>query len=158
MTKRFEPEYCGECKFSLTLTDSYPWSHLCKLTNKPTDYYDNLCDKYKGRRLREMFLWFRISFLRRLKSRIKYVFRFRRMWEWEYESCERCGSCFQIAYSVQDDKWIAVYGSSGGILCLSCFLELAGQKKVNIKPKDINWLCLFNGDYPSHNIINRDYI
>ena len=95
-------------------------------------------------------------FFKRLKNRIKACFRFRDMWTWNYESCERCGSCLRIAYTIQDEIWYIVYGSDKGCLCLNCFLELASEKNVTITPDHFKWLCLFNGDKPSFDIIQDE--
>lgn len=94
-------------------------------------------------------------FFRRFKNRLKACFRFREMWFWDYESCERCGSCFRVAYLVKDEIWNSVYGSSEGCLCINCFLELASKKKVLVTPDSFKWLCLFNGDDPSFDIIEQ---
>ena len=96
---------------------------------------------------------FYYMFIRRLINRLKPLLRFREIWSWDYESCERCGSCFRLAYTVTNEKWQEVYGSERGCLCLSCFLELASLKDITVRPEDFMWLCIFNGDKVSHDII-----
>lgn len=96
---------------------------------------------------------FYYRFLYRLINRFKPIFRFREMWSWDYESCERCGSCFRLAYTMTNEKWKEVYGSENGCLCLDCFLKMAESKDIKISPEDILWLNIFNGDKESCDII-----
>lgn len=81
-----------------------------------------------------------ISF-RRIFRRIKYVFLFRGM-SWKYESCQDCGHCFRLVWSVKDYIWRAVTGDKDGglenILCLDCFVDRATKKGVAIKEEDFD--------------------
>lgn len=104
--------------------------------------------------VKDTYVIFRHRFLRRLKNRLKYVLDFKTIWNWEYESCERCGSCFRLAYTLKNEAWDNVYGSSNGCLCLNCFLEKGAEKNFFIAPSDFEWLALFNGDGPIFDIIN----
>ncbi|KKN24941.1 hypothetical protein LCGC14_0889890 [marine sediment metagenome] len=99
---------------------------------------------------------FRHRFLRRFKNRIKPLFRLRELWEWEAESCNRCGSCFKLAYSLTDAAWNALYGSDGGCLCLNCAVEMAEEKGVEVRAEDVLWLCIMLSEPPFHDIVNRD--
>ena len=92
-------------------------------------------------------------FLRLFIYRLKPLFHWREMWTWEYEKCQRCGSCFKLAYSLQDNIWMKLQGSECGCLCLNCAIEKALKKKIIIKPGDLTWLCLFYGDSGSYDII-----
>jgi Na+-translocating ferredoxin:NAD+ oxidoreductase RnfC subunit len=75
--------------------------------------------------------------LKRILRRIRYIFILRDLLSWEYESCERCGHCFRICWSVKDEKWIAVHGDDSGCLCIDCFIELAHAKNIEINNDDI---------------------
>ena len=77
-----------------------------------------------------------LRLLRRLPRRIRHAFRVREMFEWEYESCERCGACFSLCYQVRDDLWVRVYGSDGGCLCLGCFLSRASKSGISVHRED----------------------
>lgn len=85
-------------------------------------------------------------FARRLRRRLLHLLSFREQWEWEYESCERCGSCFRLAYDLCDDAWQHLYGSDGGCLCLSCAIVQAEERGRIIRPEHIHWLALFYPD------------
>lgn len=90
---------------------------------------------------------FRYRFLRRLKNRLKPLLRLNELWTWEGESCERCGSCFKLAYDLEDPTWNELYGSDGGCLCLNCAIEKGIENGVFLTPKDFVWVFLFYGDY-----------
>lgn len=96
---------------------------------------------------------FRHMFLRRFFNRLKPLLRFSEIWDWDYESCERCGACFKLAYTFRDDLWLVLYGSEDGCLCLNCALEKAINKGVFIAPADFEWLSLFYGDNGCFDII-----
>lgn len=98
---------------------------------------------------------FRYLFLRRFKNRLKPLLRLREMWDWEYESCERCGSCFKLAYSLRDEVWKDLCGSDDGCLCLNCVIEKAIENEITIKPEDLEWLSIFYGDSPSYDLIKN---
>jgi hypothetical protein len=85
-------------------------------------------------------------FFRRLKNRIKYVLEFKDIWQWEYESCELCGSCFRIAYTLKNEIWNKIYGSDNGCLCLNCLIKKAAKKNMFLDYKDFKWLCIFTPD------------
>jgi len=91
-------------------------------------------------------LWFRQTFLRRFLSRLKFLFRLKEMWSWQYESCNRCGCCYRIPTDWVDNKWIEVVGSKNGCLCAECFIKIAQQKRINIKKQDIELMWLFDPD------------
>lgn len=97
-----------------------------------------------------------VRFLRRLKNRIKYIFQFKIMYKWDYESCEKCGCCFKIAYSLKDEIWNKIYGSENGCLCLNCLLELAIKKNIFLNKKDFIWLSLFYGNNGNNDIIKEN--
>lgn len=73
--------------------------------------------------------------LRRLFRRVKYVFLFRSL-SWKYESCQDCGHCFRLVWSVKDDIWNKVMGNGNGILCLDCFVERAEKMGIALKEED----------------------
>jgi len=86
-------------------------------------------------------------FIKRIIRRIKFFPRFvLEAKRWEYESCQKCGSCFRIAWKVRDDIWQTVTGkNNGGSYCVDCFIKLAETKDIVIKKSDIK-LDLFYGD------------
>jgi hypothetical protein len=97
--------------------------------------------------------------LRRFKNRLKPLFRLRELWRWEFESCERCGACFKLAYTLRDGAWNALYGSDNGCLCLNCAAEKALDQKLLITPRDFEYLSLFYGDAGNFSIIPQiEYI
>lgn len=73
--------------------------------------------------------------IKRIIRRIKYVFLFRNL-SWKYESCQDCGHCFRLVWSVRDEIWNKVMGNDSGILCLDCFIERAEKKGISIKDED----------------------
>lgn len=92
-------------------------------------------------------------FIRRLKNRCKPLLRWKQIYQWDYESCENCGACFKLAYSLRDRIWDDLYGTSAGCLCLNCAIEKALSKGIIIHPSDIEWLRLFYGDAGSYNLL-----
>jgi hypothetical protein len=84
--------------------------------------------------------------IKRIFRRIKYVFT-KELFEWPYESCRRCGHCFKVQWNVRDEKWkevIGVLDEGGGSFCIDCFLEIADNKYVEIKPSDFTILEYFD--------------
>ena len=71
-------------------------------------------------------------FLRRLIRRLRFAFRFREMWKWKFESCQRCGACLHVVYKIPDEQWKVIMGHSGGILCLNCLFELASAVRIDM--------------------------
>ena len=104
-------------------------------------------------KLYNVFSKLRYRFTRRFNNRLKPLLKWSTIWNWEYESCERCGSCFRLAYAVKDEVWDSIYGSSGGCFCINCLVEVGEEKGVVVKPEDFEWLMLFNGDNPSFDLI-----
>jgi hypothetical protein len=88
-----------------------------------------------------MMFWVLIA--KRILRRIKYIFIFKEIISWKYESCERCGHCFRLVWSVKDPLWKAVYGSSNGCLCFDCFVELAMRQNIELTKDDIVKLEVF---------------
>lgn len=82
--------------------------------------------------------------LKRIFRRICYVLCIRELLTWPYESCERCGHCFRLCWSVKDNKWIEVMGHEEGCLCIDCFIELAYKKGIFIQKSDIERIEVFN--------------
>lgn len=87
-------------------------------------------------------LWF-ILCLKRFIRRIRYAFYFREIVSWRNESCDRCGHCFRLCWSVRDEKWLEVCGSDDGCLCLDCFVELANRRGIGLVQTDIERMDLF---------------
>ena len=79
--------------------------------------------------------------LLRLLRRIAYIWRGRLVWE--YESCERCGHCYRLAWWAKDGVWRAVYGSDKGTLCIDCFAEMAEKKGITLSPHDFERIEFF---------------
>lgn len=84
--------------------------------------------------------------LKRIVRRIRYIFDFRELFVWAFESCENCGHCFKIVWSVKNQKWVEVYGNEHGCLCLDCFVELAYKKNVKLEKSDFEALEIFLPD------------
>jgi hypothetical protein len=82
--------------------------------------------------------------IKRILRRIKYVFIIKEIMSWQFESCERCGHCFKLCWSVKDEIWKMVYGSDNGCLCIDCFVELANECGIKLKNKDFEAIDLFN--------------
>lgn len=82
--------------------------------------------------------------IKRIFRRIFYVFKWRELLNWEYESCERCGHCFRLYWKTKNSKWIEVYGGENGCLCIDCFIELANKKNIPLVKNDIEKIELFN--------------
>lgn len=80
---------------------------------------------------------------KRILRRLRFAFRWKELLNWEYESCERCGHCFKICWSARDQKWVEVYGSDDGCLCIDCFVELAEERGISVEPEDIERMGLF---------------
>ena len=76
--------------------------------------------------------------IKRILRRIKYVFLFRSIF-WKYESCQDCGHCFRLVWSVSDHIWKKVVDDTGGgTLCIDCFIERAEKKKIALKESHFN--------------------
>jgi len=85
-------------------------------------------------------------FIKRLYRRLKFAFRFKEMYTWEYESCNLCGINYRLPIGIVDKTWLAVNGKSEGCLCVNCFLQLAQEKGIEITIDDIERLYVFNPD------------
>jgi len=83
-------------------------------------------------------------FLKHFFRRLRFAFRLRDIWEWEYENCGSCGSNYRSDYGIKDDIWIKVNGRSGGCLCVDCFLQLASKKFIKIKKEHFTRMGVFN--------------
>jgi len=71
--------------------------------------------------------------VKRTLKRIRYLFIGR--YVWEYESCQDCGKCFRIAWTVSDDIWQKVMerdDDGGGSLCVDCFIERVARKNIKV--------------------------
>ena len=94
----------------------------------------------------ERLAWATCIVAKRLRRRLRHLLRIGEIWGWESESCEHCGSCFKIAYSLRNATWNAIYGSEDGCYCLDCVLSVAKRRGVRITADDFTWLALFDGD------------
>ena len=83
---------------------------------------------------------FLIHFFRRLR----FAFRLREIWKWEYENCYSCGSNYRLPAEIRDDIWIKVNGRSEGCLCVDCFLQIASEKGIKIKEEHFIRIWVFN--------------
>lgn len=90
--------------------------------------------------------WIWITVRHRILARLRHLFRFREMFCNPYESCQRCGALYSVVGDWKDDVWIAVVGSENGLLCPSCFIELARLKGIAIKKSDVK-LWIFQHDW-----------
>lgn len=81
-------------------------------------------------------------FIRRLCNRFKSVLRFREMWEWEMQTCSKCGCLMSTSYNVKDSLWNKYSGfdKGDGCLCLDCFL--VKMRKAGINYDDIEHFAL----------------
>jgi len=89
---------------------------------------------------------FRYRFLRRLRNRLRPIFRFKEIWNWEAETCDRCGSCFHLAYNLRDDVWIKINGSETGCLCFNCVVAVALLRGIALSREDIEFMFLFSDE------------
>jgi hypothetical protein len=106
--------------------------------------------------LLEIYAILRHRVWRRAKNRLKYLINdLSDLWSWEFESCERCGRCFRLAYSVDDEIWEAVYGSEDGCLCPECFLVLAEKQYVYVEPEHFDWLSIFTKEGQREDFVRR---
>jgi len=84
-----------------------------------------------------------LMFLKRLFRRIKYFRWFLiESWTWKYETCQRCGNAFRIAWAVKDSMWEKVTGikdGGGGSYCIDCFIKLAEKQRIKINKTDIKF-------------------
>jgi len=83
-------------------------------------------------------------FFKRVFRRFIHFLRFKEMWLWEYESCNRCGSCYRLPAGWIDSKWLAINGKEKGCLCIDCFLILAQEKNISINIRDIERMYVFD--------------
>lgn len=84
---------------------------------------------------------FSSRFLRRLRN----AFRWKEIWNWKYESCSRCGSCYRVPTGWRDHVWLKINnGKFGGCLCLDCAVVIAQEKRVDIKLEDIERIWVFS--------------
>lgn len=85
-------------------------------------------------------------FIKRFFRRLINSFRFKEMWQWKYESCVRCGSCYRITYHLRNSTWNEIKGNENGCLCMDCLLILAQEKNITLDDKTIDGLFLFDPD------------
>jgi len=71
----------------------------------------------------------------RLFRKVTDFFRFD-WWAWEFESCERCGSCYRFFYWLKDDQWRKIIGKKTGCFCLDCLVKKAEEKDISLKIED----------------------
>ncbi len=83
-------------------------------------------------------------FLRVFFRRLRFAFRLREIWGWEYENCGSCGSANRLTIELKDDVWVKVNGRFGGCLCVDCFLQIASSKGIRIRKEDFTWMWAFN--------------
>lgn len=76
-------------------------------------------------------------FCLRFKRRLFYSFRFREMFLYDWETCNRCGRNYDLCIGLSPNKWDEVNGKSEGCLCPDCFFQVAREKKIKIKLDDI---------------------
>ena len=95
-----------------------------------------------------------LLFIRRFLRRLKYAFRLHEMWQWQYESCTKCGLNYRMVIWVRTEKWLKVNEKEQGCLCPSCFFQIAQEKMIEISCKDIIDLWVFDpGEKNSFDII-----
>lgn len=113
--------------------------------------YEKLGHKGWGR-----ILWLRVVFSR-FWARLRHAFRLKELFLDPYESCNRCGSVYRLVGDWSDKVWIAVVGHEGGLLCPSCFVELANQKGINLTIDDVQKIWVFqDGDsFDVYNVIEE---
>lgn len=87
-------------------------------------------------------MWARV-FIKRFIRRIRFALRFKEMWEWQYESCEECGSNFRWCWAIKDELWSSIYGSSNGTLCPDCTIKRGLKKGIRLKDKDFEHKQIF---------------
>ena len=93
---------------------------------------------------------FLIHFFRRLR----FAFRLREIWKWEYENCRRCGINYRLPIGIEDSIWIKVNGRLGGCLCVNCFLILANKKGIRIEKDHFVRMGVFNPEHgPCYDLI-----
>ena len=80
--------------------------------------------------------------LKRYWRRLRHVFRWEPLF-WEYESCERCGSCYRVSWWARPEAWERIIGKWDGTLCLSCFVEIAERKGFAVFHDDIENVDVF---------------
>ena len=68
------------------------------------------------------------------------------MWNWNYESCDRCGSCYKLLTDWSDELWVKINGSKFGCLCPECVISIAQERKIEINKNDIELIWLFDPD------------
>lgn len=65
---------------------------------------------------------------------------------WIFETCACCTREQRLAWSVSDSLWqkvvIKYYWSR--VLCLECFLRMAGDRKIKVQLEDIKFLGVIN--------------
>lgn len=83
-------------------------------------------------------------FLQRFFRRVRHAFRWRELWTWKYESCNRCGSTYRLPTGWYDEVWIRVNGRKEGCLCIDCFLTQAQKKRIGISIKSFERLWVFD--------------
>ncbi len=90
--------------------------------------------------------WLFVIVPRRFFMRLRYAFRLQEIFTNEYESCDRCGRCYNVPCNMQDTVWLQINGSESGCLCLECIVELAQKKGIQLSVDDIRNLWVFSPD------------
>lgn len=91
-------------------------------------------------------------FLKRFLRRLRTAFRFKEIMSWQYESCDRCGSCYRVVTGWVDDLWENICPKdytepgSGGCLCTNCAVIIAQEKGIQIEIEDVERMWLFYHD------------
>jgi len=94
-------------------------------------------------------------FLKVFFRRLRFAFRLKEIWKWEYENCRRCGINYRLPIGIEDSIWIKVNGRLGGCLCVNCFLILANKKGIRIEKDHFVRMGVFNPerDGPCYDLI-----
>ena len=72
-------------------------------------------------------------FLTRLWRRIKHLPCFvKESATWECKTCDECAVAYKLIWSVSDRAWNEVVGDNNGKLCVSCFINRANEKNIDI--------------------------
>lgn len=59
---------------------------------------------------------------------------------WPGELCQECGrKYYPVIWHAPDELWLAVHGSSGGLLCPLCFVRKAEAKGIDVDWRATRW-------------------
>lgn len=101
--------------------------------------------------MRVAFRLLRRFFLRFFR-RLRHAFRWKEIWRWDFESCQRCGSCYKICVNWSDKFWWKIRGTDSGTLCPECTITISQENMITLHSDYIESMYIFNTKFGCLNL------